>query len=395
MVLGYASPSTFAWTPPTALFTDAGATVPYAGENLTTVYAKPASTITYTATSTSTLTGCSRSKQVVVTVGSPMSITGVPTDATCFGATNGAIATTLTGGIAPIGYLWSNAATTASLTNIPAGTYTVTVTDATSSFITGTWTVNQPTQIVPTAVVTDASCPTSNNGAINLSVTGGTPGYTYLWSNSSVSQDLNELAPGVYTVTVTDATNCTAIASWTVGVIDPVCDYRYITGTATGTVCIDAHITITVAGTGTYTVAAPLGHATFIAGQNILFKNGTTVQPGAYMHGYISNIFCAPADLPAVAASVDEEQPASLSLASFTLFPNPTNGNFTLVQKGEKTYGSVKVELFNMNGSRVMTGQMVGEKQHEFATASLPAGIYFVKIVAEAQVETIKLIKTR
>ena len=81
--------------------------------------------------------------------------------------------------------------------------------------------------------------------------------------------------------------------------------------------------------------------------------------------------------------------------ASFSLFPNPTNGNFTLVQKGETTFGNVKIEVFNMSGSRVMTGQMVGEKRHEFASSALPAGIYFVKVVADDYVETIKLIKTR
>ncbi len=320
MILGYGLATSLAWAPITDLFSDAASTIPYAGESTAVVYAKPNSTTTYTATSTVIISSCSSAGNVTVTVGSPLSLT---------------------------------------------------------------------------AIVTNASCPASGNGGIDLSVSGGVPPYIYLWSNTSIYQDIIELNPGTYSVTVTDANNITQTGSWTVDVNDPVCDYTFTTGTVSGIACYDAHITITVAGTSSLTVTAPFGNATFIAGQKILFKNGTTVHSGAYMHGYISNIFCSPADLPAVAASVEEEQPASLSLTSFTLYPNPTNGNFTLVQKGEQAYGSVKVEVFNMNGSKVMTSRMIGEKQHEFATASFPAGIYFVKIVAEGQVETIKLIKTR
>ena len=85
----------------------------------------------------------------------------------------------------------------------------------------------------------------------------------------------------------------------------------------------------------------------------------------------------------------------SLSLASFTLYPNPTNGNFTLVQNGEKTYGTVKVEVYSMSGEKVLTERMIGEKKHEFRFSEIPAGLYFVKVVADDYVETIKLVKTR
>jgi hypothetical protein len=56
---------------------------------------------------------------------------------------------------------------------------------------------------------------------------------------------------------------------------------------------------------------------------------------------------------------------------------------------------NIRVEVYNMSGSRVMTEQMIGQKQHEFNFSDLPFGMYFVKIVADNYVETIKLIKTR
>jgi hypothetical protein len=65
------------------------------------------------------------------------------------------------------------------------------------------------------------------------------------------------------------------------------------------------------------------------------------------------------------------------------------------VQKGDRQYGSVKVEIYGMHGDKVLTAQMIGEKQHEFVTSGLPTGLYFVKLVADDYTETIKLIKTR
>ena len=85
----------------------------------------------------------------------------------------------------------------------------------------------------------------------------------------------------------------------------------------------------------------------------------------------------------------------NLSLARFNLYPNPTSSNFTLIQKGEKSFGNVRIEIYNMNGRRVLTGMMTGEQKHEFSFTEIPAGLYFVKIIADDSIETIKLIKTR
>lgn len=159
--------------------------------------------------------------------------------------------------------------------------------------------------------------------------------------------------------------------------------------------CFNAIGTITVSN---FTVVAPNGHAEFIAGQNILFQPGTIVQSGAYMWGHITTTasYCSQTDAPMVAAAAgQEEAPFSFEHSNFSLYPNPTTGNFTLVQKGERQYSSVKVEIYGMRGNRVLSSQMIGEKQHEFVTSSLATGIYFVRLIADDYTETIKLIKTR
>jgi hypothetical protein len=106
-----------------------------------------------------------------------------------------------------------------------------------------------------------------------------------------------------------------------------------------------------------------------------------------------SGPFCSPAKITEVVAGA-EEVPFATDRAFFTLYPNPTNGNFTLVKKGDLNYGNVKVEVFSMSGEKVFTGNMVGQK-HEFQFSGMASGLYFVKVVADNYVETIKLVKTR
>ncbi|MFZ4523062.1 MAG: T9SS type A sorting domain-containing protein [Bacteroidales bacterium] len=164
------------------------------------------------------------------------------------------------------------------------------------------------------------------------------------------------------------------------------------------TICYNATNSIVVAGPPTTFVVETGGNATFIAGETISFLPGTTVQSGGYMHGYISTgSYCgdkAPV-LPAVVKSSTEEAPVTIEQANFSIYPNPTNSNFTLVQKGDRAFGSVKIEVYNIRGAKVMTEQMIGEKAHVFSFTEMPTGLYFVKVVADDYVETIKLVKTR
>jgi len=100
-------------------------------------------------------------------------------------------------------------------TNLVAGTYKVTVTDANGCSIDSTFTLTQPDALALTATVTNPDC-NGANGSITLTVAGGTPIYNYTWNDGSSDQDRTNLAPGTYTVTVSDAKGCTLDSTFTI-----------------------------------------------------------------------------------------------------------------------------------------------------------------------------------
>ncbi|MCX6258073.1 MAG: gliding motility-associated C-terminal domain-containing protein, partial [Bacteroidia bacterium] len=162
--------------------------------------------------------GCTATNSSVISQpASPLSLSTVVTPVLCFNGNNGAIDLTVTGGISPYQYHWSNNATSQDITGIIAGNYSVTVIDnnfcqsSASSLVTG------PSAALSIyASVTDVSCNGGSNGAIDLLVTGGTSPYSFLWNNSSTNQNTGNLVIGTYSVTVTDSHGCAASSSYTI-----------------------------------------------------------------------------------------------------------------------------------------------------------------------------------
>jgi hypothetical protein len=147
--------------------------------------------------------------------------TNAITNVVCFGDQNGAISLSASGGAAPYDVSWTgpvsgnpagneivNSGGSYLITNIPAGTYTLTITDSTGNTTSQSFTITQPAPLNVNGI-------TSNNG-IDITVGGGTPPYTYAWSTGTTTEDLTNLMPGTYTVTVTDANGCTQTDSFTV-----------------------------------------------------------------------------------------------------------------------------------------------------------------------------------
>ncbi len=127
----------------------------------------------------------------------------------CTGEKDGNIDLSVSGGTPGYTYKWNNGATSEDLIGIPAGSYTVTVTDDNGCSDTLIVILSQPDAISLEEVHTDVSCNGLSDAKIDLIVSGGTPGYLYKWNNGSTSEDLIGIPAGNYTVTVTDANGCT------------------------------------------------------------------------------------------------------------------------------------------------------------------------------------------
>ncbi|MCS7086717.1 MAG: SprB repeat-containing protein, partial [Bacteroidia bacterium] len=122
------------------------------------------------------------------------------------GLANGSVDISVFGGTPPYTYLWSNGSTTQDLQGIPAGFYSVSVTDSRGCNATlSNINVGSVPALAISAQVTDAGCGTAQGGAIDITVTGGRPPYTFQWSNGAVTEDLVNLEAGEFTVRVTDA----------------------------------------------------------------------------------------------------------------------------------------------------------------------------------------------
>jgi hypothetical protein len=149
----------------------------------------------------------------------PISLTVSKTNITCNGAKNGTATVTATGGKSGYVYNWSSypIQTTATATNLSAGTYTVTVKDVAGTAATATVTITEPTALAVTAAHTPDNCG-KKNGTATVTVSGGVTPYTYSWNTVPVQTTnvATGLAAGTYSVTVTDKNACIKIIPVTI-----------------------------------------------------------------------------------------------------------------------------------------------------------------------------------
>ncbi|MFM7015393.1 MAG: beta strand repeat-containing protein, partial [Bacteroidota bacterium] len=164
---------------------------------------------TYTVTATDA-NGCIATTNATITQPTLLSV-AIPstTNVLCNGGTTGSATASASNGTASYTYQWNTGATTSTINNLTAGTYTVTATDMNGCTIATSIVIGQPTAMNILPGSTQASC-SQANGSASVNVTGGTSGYSYLWSNGQTTSIINNVLSGVYSVTVTDANGCTS-----------------------------------------------------------------------------------------------------------------------------------------------------------------------------------------
>ena len=168
---------------------------------------------------------CSITKNFTVTEPSSLSATATAiNNVSCNNGSDGSASVSVTGGTSPYTYSWNTSPiqTNSTATNLAAGTYTVTITDFTNVVTTANVTISEPSALSLSITATDVSCVDDVTGALDATVTGGTPNYTFAWSNSSSSEDQTGLGTGTYSLTVTDDNGCQISSSATISVLDNI-----------------------------------------------------------------------------------------------------------------------------------------------------------------------------
>ncbi|WP_242155022.1 LamG-like jellyroll fold domain-containing protein [Aestuariivivens sediminis] len=239
-----------------------------------------------------------------VTVGEPPELSIISFDPNvppCYGSSNGYAQVNATGGTEPYTYAWSNGQTTQTATNLGAGTYTVIVTDANGCTDSDSVTITDPPLLTASATSTEPLCYGDSNGTATVTPAGGTSGYTYLWSDGQTTQQASGLAAGSYSVTVTDANNCTATASVTIGQPNALA----ASTSKTNVNCYGA-------GDGTATITVTYGTPpyTYLWSDSQTNQTAINLSPGTY------NVVATDANGCQISRNVTITQPTDLTLST-------------------------------------------------------------------------------
>lgn len=233
---------------------------------------------TYTLTVTDA-NGCTQTHTAIVTQPTQLSLAS-PTivNVPCYGGNNGSITVNHVGGTAPHTYVWTPSGSTQTINNLVAGAYNVTVNDANGCNVSAIYNVTQPAAplTISDTILTDVTCYGGNDGSITVTVTGGTPSYTYNWSNADIDMGNSGIAAGPYSITVNDANACSVTATYLVNQPTAVVFSQV---TQTNVSCFGgnngtADVTVTGGG-GTYTYTWSNGSST--SGITNLVANTYTV----------------------------------------------------------------------------------------------------------------------
>lgn len=152
--------------------------------------------------------GCIKNDSAFISEPLPLSSSSIITHLLCNNDSLGAIEISVSGGVMPYDYLWSNGDTAAALSGLMGGTYNVTVLDSNGCSLLDTSSIEEPDALILNLTAADYTCPTNINGAVTTTLTGGTNPYSYLWHTGDTTNAITGLMGGTYTLTITDSNGC-------------------------------------------------------------------------------------------------------------------------------------------------------------------------------------------
>ena len=324
-----------------------------------------------------------------------LGISGTPLDVTTVGGSDGSIDVTVTGGTTNYTYLWNDGETTEDRTGLPAGNYSVTVTDHNGCTIGKSFIIHEPTcNIAISGAVTKVTCFGGNNGAINVTVTGNSGAVSYLWNDNVTTEDRSNLVAGTYFVKATDAAGCSVTSSnFTVTQGKKIKITATVTPQTTKNAC-----------DGTASLSATGGTAPYVFTWNDGYVGAT--RTGLCMGTYtitVTDKKGCPATCkvkiacsPAIAQSTNGQESITAGTTSFSVAvsPNPTKG-LIRVSVNAVTAGNATINVYDLTGRILISNKInvvKGTNMLELNLEKLAKGLYQVQIAADNNSKTFKII---
>ena len=297
---------------------------------------------------------------------------------TCFGGNDGVAFAQATGGTGTLTLSWNTNPPVSNpvLLNLTAGTYIVTATDANGCVAVDSVVIGQPAEIlaIPDTIIAE-SCPGEMDGAILITLSGGTGNLAFTWDSGDTTEDLTGIGAGQYTMTLTDDNGCTATSgALTVGLQNeiPQASFSYVNNNGT------VSFTNTSVGTGSF--AWDFGDASGTSTDpNPVY---TYAQSGAYEVTMILINDCGTSIINdsvfVLITGLDAALDQQLHVA-----PNPTQGQLTLRFEGT-TAPALEVSLVALDGRTVLARQLRGVYGTYETTLELPGtlarGLYLLRV---------------
>jgi hypothetical protein len=166
--------------------------------------------------------------------------------------------------------------------------------------------------------------------------------------------------------------------------------------------CFNAIETVIIAGDGKQFIVETGGHVDIIAGHNILFKEGTVIKPGGSLHAWITTDGSYCENTTSMLAVMDEEvlddnlpddHEYNAETPFFKVYPNPTAGDFILELTDYNEFSTITVEIYTIQGQRIIGTQLTEGKIFNFSFSERKAGVYLIRVLQDNNVSIGKIIK--
>ena len=317
--------------------------------------------------------GCQASIAVALTQPNPINIALSATPTSCSGTPQGAVNATVSGGTQPYQYNWNTGSGGASINNLSAGIYTLTINDANGCEASASAEVINPNGVIAFAIPYDVNCFGGSDGSLEVSITAGTPPFTYEWSNGVTSSAfLTDLEAGDYSCMITDANGCSVTL------------YESIEGPTGNLPDILGQINVIPFSTETYSTAWQEGftYSWSAEGGNVLVgqsSNFIEVQWGATGTGVITLTMLG-ADgceiVNSLAVNIGGTSVGEFDNHLVRVFPVPFSETLTISTNAYQN--NVPYAIYDATGKLVLSGKLRGTST-PVSTQSLAAGLYLLK----------------